>query len=127
MRSYVGTSGWMYQWNEGSSLDWYAAESGLNAVELNSSFYRFPFPNQVKAWASKGKSLAWSIKVNQLITHRFKFNRNGYDAFSRFLRLFQPLESNIKFYLFQLPPILTPNSIENIEKEDIRKDIELNQ
>ena len=37
---FVGTSGWLYDWNLGSSLDWYAEFSGLNAVELNASFYK---------------------------------------------------------------------------------------
>ena len=39
---YVGTSGWMYPWNLGRSLEWYVNHSGLNAVELNASFYRIP-------------------------------------------------------------------------------------
>ncbi|MEM4061454.1 MAG: DUF72 domain-containing protein, partial [Desulfurococcaceae archaeon] len=29
MEVYVGTSGWLYDWNEGASLDWYVEESGL--------------------------------------------------------------------------------------------------
>ena len=63
MKFFVGTSGWMYDWNEESSLDWYVKNSRLNAIELNASFYRFPFPNQVKHWAVAGKSLSWAVKV----------------------------------------------------------------
>ncbi|MEM4913906.1 MAG: DUF72 domain-containing protein, partial [Desulfurococcaceae archaeon] len=69
MEVYVGTSGWLYDWNEGASLDWYVEESGLNAVELNASFYRFPFRNQVKGWSIKGSTLRWSVKVHRSITH----------------------------------------------------------
>jgi uncharacterized protein YecE (DUF72 family) len=104
----------MYSWNGDGSLDWYTENSGLNAIELNASFYRFPFPNQVKAWAKKENNLAWSVKVNQLITHRFKLNKNSFLTFSRFLRLFKPLDKRIKFYLFQLPPFITTNLLENI-------------
>ncbi|RLF12723.1 MAG: DUF72 domain-containing protein, partial [Thermoprotei archaeon] len=39
MRVYIGTSGWLYDWNLDGSLDWYVKNSGLNAVELNASFY----------------------------------------------------------------------------------------
>ncbi|MEM2358961.1 MAG: DUF72 domain-containing protein, partial [Nitrososphaerota archaeon] len=35
---FVRTSGWLYDWNSGGTLDWYLANSGLNAVELNASF-----------------------------------------------------------------------------------------
>ncbi|RLI98826.1 MAG: DUF72 domain-containing protein, partial [Candidatus Aenigmatarchaeota archaeon] len=70
MQVFVGTSGWAYGWNP-NGFDWYIKNSGLNSVELNASFYRFPFPNQVKSWARKTKefnpSLRWSIKVNRLI------------------------------------------------------------
>ncbi|MGC9099052.1 MAG: DUF72 domain-containing protein [Candidatus Micrarchaeia archaeon] len=115
MELYVGTSGWLYSWNEGRSLDWYVASSGLNAVELNASFYRFPYPNQVKHWASIGKDLAWSIKVNRLITHQYKLSKNSYGTLKKFFNLFSPLEKSISYYLFQLPPSVTPNIIGNVE------------
>ena len=66
---FVGTSGWSYNWNLGKSLEWYTNESGLNAIELNMSFYRFPYPNMIKSWAKKGSTLAWIIKVHRSITH----------------------------------------------------------
>lgn len=115
MKFYVGTSGWFYSWNEKRTLDWYVANSGLNAVELNASFYRFPFPNMVKSWAQKGKDLRWSVKVNRLITHTFKFTDRAYELWQKFCRLFLPLEPVIDFYLFQLPPSMTTNSVPKIE------------
>jgi uncharacterized protein YecE (DUF72 family) len=87
---YVGTSGWYYPWNEGGSLDWYVAHSGLNAIELNSSFYRFPYPNVVNSWARKGGDLRWSVKVNRLITHTLKFSDRAVEVWERFHSLFKP-------------------------------------
>ncbi len=113
---FVGTSGWYYPWNEGKSLDWYVNKTGLNAIELNASFYRFPFPSYIKGWASKGKTLKWSIKVNRRITHIYKFNEKSYPIFEKFISLFEPLEKYIKFYLFQMPPKFGIKNRKNIEK-----------
>ncbi len=79
MECFVGTSGWFYSWNADGGFDWFAKFSGLNAVELNMSFYRFPFPSMIRSWAFKGKALRWAIKVNRLITHTFKFGQRAYD------------------------------------------------
>jgi uncharacterized protein YecE (DUF72 family) len=57
MEVFVGTSGWLYGWNEKQSLEWYVENSDLNAIELNASFYRFPTTNAVKSWAKKGKKI----------------------------------------------------------------------
>ncbi|MEO0087262.1 MAG: DUF72 domain-containing protein [candidate division WOR-3 bacterium] len=116
MEIYVGTSGWYYDWNLEGTFDWYLKNSKLNAVELNVSFYRFPFPNQVKSWANKGKSLRWAIKVSRIITHRFKLSEKSYSFYERFINLFKILDNYIDFYLFQLPPNFTPKSIDKLEK-----------
>ncbi|MCL7384002.1 MAG: DUF72 domain-containing protein [Thaumarchaeota archaeon] len=115
MEYFVGTSGWFYSWNQDGSLDWFVRYSGLNAVELNMSFYRYPYPTMVRSWASKGKTLKWAIKVNRLITHVFKFNEKAYQLWKKFYSLFSPLDSYIDFYLFQLPPSMTPRAIQTIE------------
>lgn len=104
MLIYVGTSGWAYSWNEGGSLDWYIENSGLNAVELNASFYRFPFKNQVIGWARRGKTLRWACKVHRLITHQHKLDTEALPVWEKFRELFQPLDPLIDFYLLQLPP-----------------------
>ncbi|MEO0072439.1 MAG: DUF72 domain-containing protein [candidate division WOR-3 bacterium] len=113
---YVGTSGWFYAWNPNRSLDWYVAHSKLNAVELNASFYRFPFPNQIKSWAKKASSLRWVIKVTRRITHLHKFGPESYELWQSFYELFRPLRPVIDFYLFQLPPSFTPDQIKALEK-----------
>lgn len=101
---YVGTSGWLYDWNEGGDLRWYVERSGLNAVELNASFYRFPFLAQVKSWASKGAELRWAVKVHRSITHVRRLSATALDVWARFRERFAPLEPLIDFYLLQLPP-----------------------
>lgn len=101
---FVGTSGWLYDWNPQGSLDWYVAYSGLNAVELNASFYRFPYPNQVLSWTRRGASLRWAVKVHRSITHTRRLSEKALPVFDRFRRLFQPMDRIIDFYLFQLPP-----------------------
>jgi uncharacterized protein YecE (DUF72 family) len=113
---FVGTSGWTYEWNSEGTLSWYVENSGLNCVELNASFYRFPFPSQVKSWALKGCGLRWIVKVNQLITHGFKLNEKALGLWGRFKELFEPLDKFVDFYLFQLPPTFTPKSFERLEK-----------
>ncbi len=104
MQVFIGTSGWFYNWNKDKTLDWFVSNSDLNSVELNASFYRFPFPNVVKGWARKGINLRWSIKVNRLITHQHKFNERAFELWKRFKETFKPLDKLIDFYLFQAPP-----------------------
>jgi uncharacterized protein YecE (DUF72 family) len=104
MKAYVGTSGWLYDWNEEATLDWYVEFSGLNAVELNASCYRFPFPNQVKAWSRKSKDLRWSVKTHRSITHLRRLKPEALNTWEKFRERFKPLEDKIDFYLFQLPP-----------------------
>jgi len=114
---FVGTSGFMYSWNP-DGLDWYITESGLDCLELNASFYRFPFPNQVKGWLNKtedsGEKLRWIIKVNRLITHVYKFNHKAEELWGNFAKLFEPLDQLVDFYLFQLPPSVKPTMLDRL-------------
>ena len=124
MKFYVGTSGWRYFWNKEGSFKWFVENSGLNAVELNASFYCFPFPNMIRSWARNGRSLRWSIKVNRLITHQFKFGDKALELWRKFRNLFSPMDELIDFYLFQLPPFMTPKYASRIERfiEKVRLD-----
>lgn len=112
----MGTSGWAYSWNP-DGLEWYVMNSRLNAVELNASFYRFPFRNQVKGWARRGSSLRWAIKVHRSITHYRKLSPASYETWSKFRALFEPMESLIDFYLTQLPPsfAMTEAAVERLK------------
>lgn len=116
MECFVGTSGWFYSWNPKGSFDWFVRYSGLNAVELNMSFYRYPFPNMVRSWAFKGERLRWAVKVNRLITHTFKFNEKAHWLWGKFQKIFVSLDPCIDLYLFQLPPSMTPKSMNTIER-----------
>jgi uncharacterized protein YecE (DUF72 family) len=114
---YIGTSGWFYQWNLEKSLDWYINNTGFNAVELNASFYRFPFPNQIKKWAKTGSKLRWSVKVSRRITHLHKFSlENSTDIWKKFYNLFQPLDPYIDFYLFQAHPKFSDENKELLQQ-----------
>ncbi|WP_148682600.1 DUF72 domain-containing protein [Pyrobaculum ferrireducens] len=104
MEVYVGTSGWLYSWNLGRSLRWYVENSGLNAVELNASFYRMPTARQVRGWAEVGRGLRWSVKVFRGVTHFGKLSERSMELLRRFLALSEPMEGLVDFYLFQMPP-----------------------
>ncbi|MCL5102059.1 MAG: DUF72 domain-containing protein, partial [Candidatus Marsarchaeota archaeon] len=90
MKTYIGTSGWLYGWNKQGTLEWYIKNSGMNAMELNSSFYRFPYKNQIKSWSERGKRLAWVIKVNRVITHVHMLNGKSYGYYESFTSSFSP-------------------------------------
>jgi len=107
---YVGTSGWSYVWNP-DGLEWYARLSGLNAVELNMSFYSYPRARQVERWSRIGGNLRWAVKVHRSITHLRKLGEGCERAWKTFKSRFHPLEREglLDFYLFQLPPRLVPS------------------
>lgn len=110
MELFVGTSGWQYDWNP-DGFDWFARYSRLNAVELNASFYRYPFKSQVEGWRRKSPAhLRWSVKVHRLVTHVHRLAGRAYDRWAGFAELFRPLDELVDFYLFQLPPSVRPTS-----------------
>lgn len=115
---YVGTSGWLYNWNRDGTLDWYVKYSKLNAVELNASFYRFPFPSQVASWTKKGRGLRWAIKVNRLVTHVKRLKEDSLGTWNKFRKLFSSMDNSIDFYLFQLPPNFKKTN-ENIKRLEL--------
>ncbi len=107
MDVYVGTSGWAYGWNEGGNLDWFIGNAGLNAVELNASFYRFPYRNQILGWSRKGSGLRWAVKVHRGVTHSRRFSESARELFTKFHDAFAPLDPFIDFFLFQAHPRCT--------------------
>lgn len=103
MEIYVGTSGWAYSWNP-DGLRWYVRSSGLNAVELNASFYRLPGRRLVEAWAREGSSLRWAVKIHRYITHVKRLKEDAADVWVKFRDVLAPLDPYVDFYLAQLPP-----------------------
>jgi len=128
MKFFIGTSGFMYNWNP-DGLEWYLKNSNLNSLELNMPFYRFPFPSMVTSWAKKTKEVKkdfrWVIKVNRLVTHIFKFNNKAFSTWKKFEKIFSPLDEFISFYLFQLPPSMSIKAksriTEFIKKTNLRE------
>lgn len=96
---------WYYEWNKKKNLDWFVENSGLNSVELNASFYRFPFPGNIKNWGGeKGKGLRWSVKVHRSITHWRQFSESALEIWENFRGLFKPMDHLIDFYLSRRLP-----------------------
>ncbi len=111
---YIGCSGWSYQdWvgkfypaglKSGEWLAYYAQH--FNTVEVNMSFYRFPFKNMLKGWYNRTpKNFQFTLKANRMITH-VKRLRGTKELLSSFYALADLLEEKLACILFQMPPSL---------------------
>lgn len=106
----LGTSGWSYvDWMgplyESDKLMLRQYSEVFNTVEVDSTFYSYPPPSVVKAWArSTPRGFVFSAKVPRLITHE----GGTVEDLKRFLSLMEPLREADKLgpLLFQLPPSL---------------------
>jgi uncharacterized protein YecE (DUF72 family) len=108
----IGCSGWSYDhWIEPfyppdlNRKDWlkYYAEY-FSTVEVNMTFYRFPFPNILKSWRAKTPpSFKFTFKANRLITHVKKFEDTE-ELVKRFMTLLQLVGDKRACILWQLPP-----------------------
>jgi uncharacterized protein YecE (DUF72 family) len=98
---FIGTSGYWYKWNLGKSLFWYI-DHGFKTVEINSTFYRFPYAGMVKGWSSAPEGFLFSVKVNRSISHYSKLK--NIDLWEKFKKAFGPMDSKIRFWLLQMPP-----------------------
>lgn len=106
---YVGCAGWSLpreQWpaftREGTHLQRYA--SRLNAVEINSSFYRPHQPKTYGRWAqSVPTAFRFSIKLPRLITHERRLQACEM-ALDEFFEQCLPLQEKLGCLLVQLPP-----------------------
>jgi uncharacterized protein YecE (DUF72 family) len=114
MNIYIGTSGWSYFWNPKKNLQWYVENTPFNAVEVNSTFYRFPFESFIKSWAKYGEKLRFVIKVHRSITHLYKLNNEAKEQWYKFKNYFLPLDNFIDFYLFQMPPSFKSENIDKV-------------
>ncbi|MEW6062945.1 MAG: DUF72 domain-containing protein [Nanoarchaeota archaeon] len=114
MKYYLGTSGWSYSdWEQkfypsnferSKWLNYYSVQ--FNTVEVNSTFYRFPFKNIVRGWYNKTpKDFKFVLKANRLITHIHKL-KNIEKYLKSFYALADLLKEKLAVILFQLPPSL---------------------
>jgi len=113
-RIIIGTSGWWYDhWrgifypSELEQKEWFSHYTGsFDSVEINSSFYRLPFPNMVKGWASKApQNFRFTLKMWRRVTH-FKKLKGVKEDLDIFFERIRPLESRLGAILYQLPPSL---------------------
>ena len=106
-RLWLGTAGWNVPFacrerigGEGSHLTRYA--SRLNAVEINSSFYRPHRRATYERWASATPDdFRFSVKVPRSITHMLDFTPAVVD---RFIEECGGLGPKLRILLVQLPP-----------------------
>ncbi len=122
----IGNCGWSYLNAEKYFQDWKQRfESKLQAyaklfslVEVNLSFYNVPKIETAERWRSQAdkisKSFEFTIKCNQLITHRDKFaSKKSVEMFEKMKELAKVLRA--KILLFQSPASFKPSK-ENLER-----------
>jgi uncharacterized protein YecE (DUF72 family) len=106
-RMMLGTAGWNvpiscreYVGGDGSHLERYAR--ALNAVEINTSFYRPHRLQTYERWAAATPDdFRFSVKVPQSITHEVAFDGQAID---RFCGETAGLGNKLSILLVQLPP-----------------------
>lgn len=110
---HIGTSGWTYgDWvgtfyPEGVSgparLEYYATR--FDTVEVNSTFYRFPYRNMIVGWNRRlPPSFHLVLKGTRTVTHLKKL-ADCSRALDAFVDRVRPLET-LRAILWQLPPSL---------------------
>jgi len=108
----AGTSGWSYNhwvkrfYPEGlDKKEWFSYYTQyFNTVELNMSFYRYPFPNMLKGWKNKmPDNFKMTFKANRQITHYKKFHEVE-EELNKFYGMTKNLQGNTGCILFQTPP-----------------------
>src|ERR671910_1309915 len=107
----IGTAGWSIPKEHaapfpatGSHLERYAKV--LNAVEINSSFYRPHRTTTYERWAaSVPESFRFAVKVPKAITHELRL-KDADDLLDRFLSEVSGLGPKLGPLLVQLPPSL---------------------
>jgi uncharacterized protein YecE (DUF72 family) len=109
---YIGTSGWSYEhWKKVfypeklKKSEWFSFYTKYyNTVELNMSFYRYPFVNMLTEWKNKMPyKFKMTFKANQQITHRKRF-KDVEEETRRFYNLVSNMGENTGCILFQAPP-----------------------
>lgn len=111
---FIGTAGWSIPSGlkplfptEGSHLERYA--QNLNAVEINSSFYKdHKYQTYVKWSESVPKNFKFSVKLSRYYTHETKLSST--DKISELIECISGLGSKWGVLLVQLPPKLNFNA-----------------
>jgi uncharacterized protein YecE (DUF72 family) len=109
---HIGTSGWSYDhWvglfypedlKKNEWLPFYSRH--FDTVELNMSFYRYPFRNMLKGWKRKLPGhFRMTFKAHRQITHRKKFRDAG-EELAKFYQTVGEMDKQAGCILFQTPP-----------------------
>lgn len=110
----IGTSGWYYNHWHGlfypesiAKHKWFEHYTKyFDTVEINSSYYHFPKPQNVKKWyKSSPENFVYAVKANRYITHLKKL-RGVESQAADFLKTVSILKEKLGPVLFQLPPSL---------------------
>jgi uncharacterized protein YecE (DUF72 family) len=115
---HIGTIAWAYEdWRgvfyptdlpSNRWLGWYA--KGLNAVEIDSTFYAVPPAQTVGRWLGEAPAhFRFTCKAPKEITHVARL-RNCEGALEDFLARMEPLQSRLGAVLFQMPPGFSPEA-----------------
>lgn len=84
-------------------LNFYAEK--LNAVEINSTFYRRPTQKTLENWRrSTGNDFKFFIKIPKTVTHIKKLNATAQETAEFCHHIAQGLKEKLGGFLFQLPP-----------------------
>ena len=121
MRWHVGTSGWGYAaWRgtfypdelpDNQRLSYYARF--LDAVEINTSFYHLPKPQQIRGWeAIVPKDFTFTVKGSRYITH-MKRLAEPEESLPKLMTLLE-VQKKPSPVIFQLPPRF-PKNAERLE------------
>src|SRR6056297_2319661 len=111
----LGTSGYSYRaWKgafypedlpTGRMLEFYGQR--LNAVEINSTFYRLPKPEVIRSWADQvPERFRFVIKAWRRTTHFTRLGPEAAEPMAYLLERIQELGDRLGAVLFQLPPNL---------------------
>jgi uncharacterized protein YecE (DUF72 family) len=128
MKVKVGCCGWGYlkvkdyygeKWKERFTSILSAYSSLFSVVEVNSTFYRIPKDATLLKWYNEAKEqrkdFEFTVKANQIITHKAKFEEGAFLAFEKMISVCKKLDARI--LLFQTPAGFGPTE-ENIRKMD---------
>ncbi len=105
----IGCAGWSVSFGQpeqfpsrGSHLQRYATR--FNAVEINTSFYRFHQPATYARWAaSVPDDFQFAVKAPREITHQLRL-RDAHELWQQFIAGVNQLGSKLGVVLVQLPP-----------------------
>lgn len=123
-------------WKKRFSSTVSAYASLFSLVEINSTFYNMPKISTVKKWFEEArkvnKNFEFTVKANQIITHKSKFKENAFSVFEKMKEICKAL--NARIMLMQTPASFSPTNdnikamkdfFKNIERDDIIIALEL--